>query len=133
MLFISFKLTSSKIFSSNILCLWHLCMPTKYKLTKVIYFHWRYHTLFQSNYKLHSGGYLEIVISYQNSKDIQGKFLKWFHSNLNLYWTNDSFDFRSIQSSFNDNTIHFLFITYYFPYALCNSVTYNIESLSIKY
>ena len=54
---------------------------------------------------------------------------------IGYYCTNDAFHLRSIQWSLNNATIHFPYITYYFPYALCNSVTYNKchQFLSISY
>ena len=54
---------------------------------------------------------------------------------IGYYCTNDSLDLRSIQWSLKNGKIHFPFITDYFPYALCNSVTYNKchQVLSISY
>ena len=41
------------------------------------------------------------------------------------YCTNVSSNLRSIPQSLDNGTLHFPFVTYYFSYALCNSVNYH--------
>ena len=41
------------------------------------------------------------------------------------YCTNVSSDLRSIHLPLNNGTLHFPFVTYYFSFALCNSLNYN--------